>query len=403
MIELLAEGNARCCGCGTCVIVCPVKAISLKPQELGCLYPFVDAEKCIDCHLCKQNCAFQIDRKPTTENQQAFVAVATDKAMLRSSASGGIFAAVAKSFLEADGMVCGCSMEMVNGKLTPMHVYVDRVKDLPKLQGSKYVQSALGNVFLEIKSTLLQGKSVLFSGTPCQVDSLKHYVREIDTSKLFTIDIICHGVPSSKLFQDYIDGLSSNRMVISFQFRDKTYGWGLNAKYSYVGKDGKERTRILPPGLSSYYTYFLGAEIYRESCYSCKYANTVRVGDLTIGDFWGFEEEYPQRLAENGGAYRVYEGISSVLVNNSKGARFLSLYGRALRKDEVDIQRMVRWNRQLREASSCSDTRDSLVEAYEVRGYKGVEAIFRNKLGIRYYVRQVKSLLRKEIRILTEA
>lgn len=393
----LAKENSECCGCGTCALVCPVNAICMIPGELGCLYPHIDPEKCIRCHACENVCAYSKAAPVRTEKPRAFAVAAKDPAVLKKSASGGVFASLAHSILDAGGIVYGCSLEMENGVLTPKHIAVETHAEVNKLQGSKYVQSRLGTVFPEIRQMLRQRRIVLFSGTPCQVDALRHYLKDTDTENLFTSDLICHGVPGAELFQAYLQhlGKRGKGMVTAFSFRDKSNGWGLQAAYSVRGKNGMENRKTMPSGISSYYTFFLESEIYRESCYTCRYANTTRVGDITIGDFWGIEQEHPEWMEENGGNLRVYDGVSAVLANNPKGERLLTQYGQNMDIAESGLDKVTKWNRQLCGPSRHSAMRQKLVNAWLAEGYRGMERIFRKRLGIRYPVRLVRARLQE--------
>ena len=271
-----------------------------------------------------------------------------------------------------------------------MHICVEDPKELAKLQGSKYVQSDLGDSFVQAKQLLEQGRTVLFSGTPCQIDALNRFLSETDTRNLYTVDIICHGVPSAQLFQGYLKTLGAS--VRSFSFRDKTRGWGLNGRYTYRTGD-QEREKLFSPSVSSYYSYFLQAETYRESCYSCRYANLDRVGDITIGDFWGFEQEHPELLAEHGGPYDIRRGISEVLVNTRKGKYLLKQFGQGMLLSASETGRMTKWNRQLCGPSACSEERKAITKVYEKNGYPGVESMFRKELGIRLWARKLKAFL----------
>lgn len=396
----MVQKKEDCCGCGTCALVCPTNAISMEPEELGCLYPKIDSSKCIHCHACEKVCAYTKERPEPTGEPKVFAAAAKDRAMLKKSASGGVFAAVAYGILDAGGIVYGCSLETVDGELTPMHIGVETHKDLEKLQGSKYVQSSVGTVFLDIKQYLQQGRIVLFSGTPCQVDALKHYLKNVDTKNLYTMDLICHGVPSKALFQGYLKllGKQKNGSVSSFSFRDKTHGWGLNACCSVRNSKGYEKAYRIPTGISSYYSLFLESEIYRTSCYTCPYANQNRVGDMTIGDFWCFEREHPEALVENGGLLRVQEGISAVLVNNEHGKYLLSMYGHQMDLYYSELESVSKWNRQLRNPSRHSEIRDILVEAYAAEGYMAIERLFLKRLGLRYPLRIAKNWIKGIIR-----
>ena len=199
----LFNKNADCCGCGACRNVCPTDSITMKEDEYGFIYPIIDEEKCINCYRCVNTCAFQ----NTQEHQIPifnYVAYERDDALLYKSASGGIFASIAKQFINEGGVVFGCSMEMEDGILSTKHVGVDKLEDLYKLQGSKYVQSDTGNIYREVLRELKNNRYVLFSGTPCQVAALKHMIKGDIAKNLITIDLICHGVPSSNLFKSYI-------------------------------------------------------------------------------------------------------------------------------------------------------------------------------------------------------
>lgn len=393
----LAQKNSECCGCATCALVCPVGAISMVPRELGCLYPQIDTQKCISCHACEKACAYTKPVQEPCYPQRAYGAAAEDDAMLRKSASGGVAAALTRNVLAAGGIVYGCAMEMEDGCLKPKHIGVQTREDAEKLQGSKYVQSDLNHTFPEIRQQLRDGRTVLFSGTPCQVDALRQYLKDTDTEKLYTMDLICHGVPSPTLFQGYLRHLAEREKgtVTRFLFRDKSHGWGLQARYSFRDRKGKEKTVMLPTGLSSYYTFFLESETYRESCYCCPYANSKRIGDITIGDFWGIRQEHPELLRENGGMLNEEKGISAVLVNTEKGEKLLAEFGTAILLAESSPEKIARWNSQLCKAAKHTAMRDRLAAAWSKQQYRGIEKEFRKKLGLRYPARLLKSGLRR--------
>lgn len=393
----LFDKMENCCGCGTCELVCHKKAISMTPGKLGCLYPTINEELCVGCGLCKSVCAYQGETHSNEKNIAVFAAMAENHELLSKSASGGVFAVIASNFLNNNGVVYGCSMEYEEQKLVPRHIRVDRKDELYKLQGSKYVQSLLGDVFQNIRQDLQERKFVLFSGTPCQVDALNKYLEKEDKSLLYTIDIICHGVPSLQMFGEYIETIEKKKhgKITEFYFRDKTWGWGLNAKYIWENETGKKNRENISADISSYYSLFLESEIYRDSCYSCKYAGGPRVGDITIGDFWCVEKEHPEYMVENGGTLSNTNGISCVLVNTEQGENMLSRYSTGLICEKSQAVKVSKWNRQLKQPSGFSDKRKKVIKAYENKGYQGVERVYRNSLGVKYFVKLMRNRRRE--------
>lgn len=170
------------------------------------------------------------------------------------------------------------------------------------MQGSKYVQSSLGNIFKDVQKKLKNDIFVLFSGTPCQVDALKSYLRK-DYPNLLTVDIICHGVPSEQFLIDYIHYTEKKigGEISEFKFRDKSSGWGYNLTAKYIQVDGSTKYYRTASSDSSYFDMFINSIALRENCYHCKYTNGKRTGDITIGDYWGIGDEHPETLEQNGG------------------------------------------------------------------------------------------------------
>lgn len=397
---ILAQKKEMCCGCGACMVVCPVKAIEMVPEELGSLYPQIDHDRCIQCHVCENACAYTKQILVKENTPKVFAVAAQDENVLKKSSSGGVFASLAHAFLNAGGIVYGCSLETVNGTLTPIHIGIENHGDIKKLQGSKYVQSSLGTVLSEVRHYLEMGRPVLFSGTPCQVAALKHYLQCKDTENLYTIDLICHGVPSAALFNEYLQMLENHKggKVTDFSFRNKALGCGLNACYTIDKGEGRQKEYQMPSDLSSYYSLFLEAETYRSSCYSCRYANKNRVGDITIGDFWCIEREHAELLSENGGKLDVDKGISAVLVNNAQGERMLKNFGQKMDVYNSELGRVAKWNRQLQGPSTHTDLREKLIAKYNSDGYAGIEKVFRNRMGLKYPARSVKAIIQQIIK-----
>lgn len=224
----LFEDKSKCCCCSACYNICPQNAIFIKEDEHGYKYPQIDTSKCVKCGLCKRICPYQrkIESYKNKEKQEmqkeSYAAQIINEEILNKSASGGIFAAIATEILNNDGIVYGCSLEKKENKLEPKHIRIDNIENLYKIQGSKYVQSDIKDSLKMVKRDLDEGKIVVFSGTPCQIDGLKAFLKS-DYEKLLTIDIICHGVPNARIFQDYIEfeGNKIEGNIIEFKFRDK--------------------------------------------------------------------------------------------------------------------------------------------------------------------------------------
>lgn len=374
--EALYNSTSDCCGCGVCMGACPKNAITMQQDKYGMLYPIIDQSKCINCHLCINTCKFKDNNSSKTVNQIALAAYNTDFNQSYLSTSAGIFAAIAENFLK-DGFVCGAGMRIKDGQVFVEHILIDNLNDLKKLQGSKYVQSDITKCLNQIKEKLVNGKKVLFSGTPCQVANVRSLFKKY-SSQLYTIDIICHGVPSQHFFNDFLNNYQRKYKfsLNHFEFRSKKYGWGLTGMIE--GKTNKNEYffKKITPVNTSYYKLFLDGEIYRDSCYNCPYANTSRIGDLTIGDYWGVEKYDPQLLVENGGTFNKKFGISCILINNDNGKRIMDDYGTKIKYAEVDIDNISKINTQLRHPSTYSRKRKYILNEYANHGYKNIERFF---------------------------
>ena len=382
---LLFNDKKSCCGCGVCALICPKQAIVMKRDSLGFLYPNLKKELCISCGLCEKMCAFQ--KKTKNDRPETVYALARkDTQHLMNSASGGVFACIAEKWIEDGGIVFGVALLSDGGILTPSHIMAQTKEELRPILGSKYVQSYLGTAYSDIKNLLDSGRKVLFSGTPCQVAGLKSWLKK-DYFGLLTIDLVCHGVPSAAMFQDYL-AVESNKLghpIEDFQFRDKEKGWGLNAKMIYC-EYGNEKSVCIPSNQSSYYELFLRSEIYRESCYHCPFANAHHPADLTIGDYWGIEKEHPAFLTPNG-MLDLKSGISMLMVNTAKGSNVFETYKDAFWYYPSTFECASKYNEQLKNPSSPGSHREKLLRLYQKKGYPALE---------RWYWKQKNRVSKKE-------
>lgn len=382
----LFKNKFDCCGCEACANVCSKGAISMQEDENGFRYPLIDNSKCVDCGLCRKVCAFQ-NIEETNCAKDVYVAVSKDEEQIIKSASGGIFAVIAKEVIEKGGIVCGSALMVKNNKVCVEHILIDSIKDISKLQGSKYVQSNINDCYKRIKQLLADGRIVLFSGTPCQCAGLKGFLRK-PYDNLFIIDIICHGVPNQRFLNDYIEYKHPAKTGISgFAFRDKSRGWGLTGRIDY--EDGS--SKLIPAGLSSYYSLFLDSQIYRENCYKCKYASRNRPGDITLGDYWGIQKEHPELMST--GKYNPKNGISCVIVNTTKGESILSDISDKIVKDESTYEKIANMNRQLVSPSKRGQHYDTIFSLYSKEGYKPIDEFFYKNYRKQIFIHSIFSKL----------
>lgn len=304
------------------------------------------------------------------------------------TASGGIFAELAEKIILSNGVVYGT---VINLQKEKYHVFCDRaqtIEELDPMYGSKYVYSYYGDIYQKIKQDLENGKEVLLSGTPCQIAGIKSYLgKEYDN--LLTVDIICHGVPDIQLFKDYLNYLEAKKKVEihKFVFRDKTNGWGTNGKICFSTKKGINKEKTFLGKESSYYYYFLKGEIYRENCYQCPYAKKERVGDLTIGDFWGVEKEEPQYNERE-----IRNGVSCILVNNKKGDDKLKKYGNNLKMTETELDKIMKWNDQL--SHPVKQKSNKILQLYKKKGYKKVQQYYLKSIGWKIIIKKALGCLK---------
>lgn len=373
-----------CCGCSLCRDGCPAQAIRMVEGALGVRYPEIDESKCVNCHLCEKKCPVNQDLKSPTI--QVCAAVNTDREMLMRSASGGVFSALAVDVLRQAGVVYGAAiLPDEQDILKVKHIRVDAADELHLLQGSKYLQSDMTGIYAQIKKDVKEKRLVLFSGTPCQVAAVKSFCGTPDN--LLLVEIICHGTPSQKLFSDYLriqQKKKPSETITGFRFRTKESGWGLCASLLRKDKKGREKSTRIPCQVSSYYSMFLHCEIYRGSCYRCKYAAGERVGDLTIGDYWGVQKDngvYSQLVSDG---VEITDGVSCVVASSQKGIDYLEKAGLKLVVSTFDS--ISKENGQLLHPSPCPSTRGEIVKTYEQAGYAGLEKQFNKTLGVKKYV-----------------
>lgn len=312
MIEITDCNKEKCCGCTACMNICPKKAITMKEDEEGFLYPSIDKNKCIKCNLCEKICPI-VNKKQKQNNSKAFVIRVKDKEILKTSTSGGFFTPIANEVLKQEGIVVGVGYGK-NFRVEHIVITKNNKKNLESLRGSKYVQSYLGKIFKQIEMYLKQGKKVLFTGTPCQINGLINFLK-IEYENLITIDLVCHGVPSPKLWKMYIN-YQENRnksKIKKIVFRNKTYGYH-SGTMKITFENGKEYygSARVDYMLKSFFSEISS----RPACYDCCFKTKNHISDFTIFDCWS-----ASKLVEN--LKDDDRGYTNVIVNTLKGQEIL--------------------------------------------------------------------------------
>lgn len=344
-----------CCGCSGCGQICPKNCISMKPDSEGFLYPEVDESICIECGICIKHCPILTDVS-RCNIPKVYAAKYKDRGSTFKSTSGGLFIPIAKSVLSMGGVVFGCAYDE---NLVAKHIKVETEDELYRLQSSKYVQSDTRGIYKQVKTELENGKEVLFSGTGCQAAGLRSFLGK-DYGNLLITDIVCHGVPSPKLFKNYIDymGKKLGGTLTSYNFRSKEKrGWDLYYK-AENGQKSKSDYGFFDP----YYSAFLYCKTYRESCYECKFANKNRVSDITLADYWGIQKFHPEFFDEN--------GVSLVLVNTEKGKKYLEKIKDKLEIIESDYNKASVMNANLVHPSKRPSCRDSIYDGFDCGNFE---------------------------------
>ena len=304
---------ADCTGCLACMNVCPKNAISVHSDLCGFEYPIINLGICIDCNLCESVCPV-LHPLELNKVSKVYAAASSDDKERASSSSGGIASVVGRYILSQGGVVYGCAQKSY---LDISHIRVDNLSGINLLKGSKYVQSRIGLIYRSIKKDLDLQTPVLFFGTPCQVAGLKRYLRK-DYPHLYTVDLICHGVPSQQMFREDIESYLPNfisdadkqKIVVNFRWKAQ-YGIQFGIQFGGKSETFKPLMSVRLPKDPFILSFFTGLS-FRENCHHCPYSSLSRVGDLTIGDFWGLG-------ALQSTKFQIQKGISLVLINTLKG------------------------------------------------------------------------------------
>lgn len=384
---LTALDPSLCCGCGACVAACPKGCLEMQPSEEGFEYPVLINDNCISCGICTKKCPIE---NPPQKNEikNCYAAKNNNTAIRNNSSSGGIFASLAEYVISQGGSVFGAELDIEKRSLS--HVEISKSEDLPRIMGSKYIQSKTDSVYPGIKKLLEEGKPVLFAGTSCQAAGLRLYLgREYDN--LYIVDLLCHGVPSPKIFRAYVKHLEKKHggYLCDICFRDKEKnGWSITLRYD-IQQNGKTKRHYVAAGLSPYFFAFLRGRVLRESCYKCPYASLERAGDITLADFWGIEKA--------GVTMDTAGGVSCVLVTSEKGERLFDAINEKTERLPVTQEQATMGNINFYKPTERPAQRNTVYSDLDIHGFDYVAKTYcKNPRKLRIIIKNILGLGKKK-------
>lgn len=356
MISITDKRN--CCGCSACASICGQHAIKLISDNEGFLYPIVDEAKCIECGLCEKVCPFGKAYDYTPDNTPVFYAT-YDVFNRVGSSSGGIFYTLSEyTIKDRKGWVFGASFD---DSMKLHHVGVHTMNEIAPLRGSKYVQSDLTGVFVQVKKLLNEGEFVFFVGTPCQIAGLRSFLRK-DYDNLLLADLVCHGVPSQLMFdihKHYIENKYKSK-IVRYQFRDNE-GW---CGCEIIDFDNHSQIKNRSYALSPFLYSFMQGYTCRESCYNCPFSIIPRQGDITLGDYWGVRNVFPKMDTS--------KGVSLVIVNTKKGKSIWDEVRKPLLCYQSSIEDATKENQNLIEQTKRPSLRSGIYDRINSEGYDNI-------------------------------
>lgn len=369
--------KSKCCGCSSCVNVCPKQCISMHKDEEGFLYPRVNEDSCIDCGLCEKSCPFNKTDKLRANKPESYAVKIKDEKTRENSSSGGIFSALADRVLSENGLVYGAAF--AEDKKSVHHIRISSKEEMPLLRTSKYLQSEMNDTYKKIKLDLDSGKKVLFSGVPCQINGLKLFLRK-EYENLICTEVICHGVPSPALWKIYVEHLEQkyNAKIKEVNFRSKKYGcnpYGVNVE----GENIKQYKSVND---DPYMKMFLRNYCLRPSCYDCNAKKQESMADLTIADFWGINNVVPD--------FNDNAGVSLVLLQSEKGKNLFDEVKDETYYEAVDFDKGIEGNPSYSKSVQRPPERDSFFDDMNLLTF--------DKLSKKYVSDSLKTKLKRAVK-----
>ena len=379
MIEI--KDKKECCGCGACAAICPKGCIEMKRDSEGFAYPDIEMKSCINCGLCDKTCPIINLYEERPFEQKGYVVQHKNLQILKESTAGGAFSAISKYVIDKDGLVFGVAL---SDTLTAYHTYVDKEEDLQLFRNSKYIQSFLGkNIYDTVKLFLNQGRLVCFSGTPCQIEGLKHYLKK-DYENLVLVDVVCRAVPSPFVFKKYIELKQSHlkEKIRKVRFRDKYYGY----KYSTMNIITDKNNGNYHQGVESdlWLRAFFSGMCNRPSCYDCKFKKQYRVSDFTIWDCFDVGR-FTKKIDSD-------KGVTRVLIHTQKGRYIFSQISKLLYFEVVKIEKLIAGTAEMKRSVQYNQKREEFMHDAE---YMESDALFK-----KYFPQTCKNQIEHILRLL---
>lgn len=361
-MEKVYLNKENCSGCSACYNACPTNAINMKPDEEGFLYPVIDQSLCVDCHKCVNICPLICEGNYKQKSEPEFlVAKHKSEEVLMNSTSGGAFTALSDVILREGGVIYGVDYD---DEFRVLHRRTETIEGRNRMRVSKYVQSNMGNIFEQIRKDLMDKRTVLFTGTPCQAAGLRAYMGDSPlTENLYVCDLICHSIPSPLIWEDYKKLLEKEHggKLTDIQFRSKIIDWS---------RENSNKTFLFKTSSSEeihnderFYKLFFGAKtITRPSCSECRFTDIHRASDITIADYWGIEKYAPEWMDT--------KGVSVILVNNEKGTELLQKCSKELKYEKRPKEESLTEQQRLSEPVQFPEDRDKFWNDYREHGFE---------------------------------
>ena len=345
----------QCTGCAACKSICPTHSIDLREDADGFRHPYIDATTCIGCHKCEKTCPIITPRVASNkETTKVYATQLRKKEDLLEVSSGGAFWALAKAVLDNEGVVYGARQIDVD---RVQHVRADSIEGAQLLRRSKYLPSVIDGIYENVKEDLQKGLQVLFSGTGCQIAGLLGYLHK-DYENLITIDVVCHGIPSMKVWMAYKREKEERekRKLVEVVFRSKTKGWKQN-HYKMTFDDGS--IEYCPSVQHPFHKGYLRGLFSRRSCAACPFATLERVSDITLADYWQYD----------GSLFNPTNGVSLVCVHSAKGDSVLHVASKYMEYEPTALDKAIASCRHLTHTPLQHPNRDAFFASLDKCGY----------------------------------